>query len=219
MPEDLWVTGDLIDEDRLNNIERSLVIQCTAATHPTDPETGMTIAETDTFETKQYSTATVGFTRPWRMPWGVLGQGANTDRHDGVSGAIIPVAANGFVAPKNRLLNIHWEITYVASTDAGFGASPRFTVQVDTGSGLTDIGDPGTAGTCAYILDGVPVTAAYHPAAKTVSFATPAAATYSFALKAESVSSGGGTAIDIRGDIATTRIEVMDVGAWDNPEP
>lgn len=217
---DLWTPGDNITSARLNNLERTVIIECTSDDRPTDPTPGMTIFETDTHIVQQFASDTVGWVPPWSMPWGLRTQASNNTRVDAVSGPfIVDPAPIGFNSPQNRLLNIHWELTYQAATDSGAGASPRVTVQVDTGSGLADIGDPGTAGVSPYMLDGVPVSDDYHPAGKTVSYVTGIGATFSFALKVESADNGGPTSINLRGDVSVTRLEVHDMGAWDVPAP
>lgn len=112
---------------------------CTSATRPTGTALydGLTIYETDTNETLVYYATPAQWRRPWRMPWGVVGQANVTANQTGIAATVTDLTG--------------LSITWTAVANRRYRATFNGTFQVATGAAndtfvlaYTDNGTPTT---------------------------------------------------------------------------
>lgn len=207
MGYDLFVTGDDITADRLNNLERSAVIQASTSDYPTDPNKWMTASESNGRSLVQWTTTTTGWQLPWSLPWGApVGSSAgNAAVFGGIAGETVVVSANGFECPLNRLIHVVCNATYVGHS-AGT-VSPRFSIYLQV--------DAGTPVVLRTTLDDGITPEFQLTKDCSVTYGTIADGVHTFYLVAHAE---GGSSIDVRGDLALTQISVFDMGPNGAPE-
>jgi hypothetical protein len=83
----VFADGVSLPESDLNVVSRQTVIVCTSLTRPPSPNIGMCVYETDTAEFKVFTSTVLGWTRPWTMPWGIVGQSAEVTSPSGAVGS------------------------------------------------------------------------------------------------------------------------------------
>lgn len=97
------------------------VIICTSSTRPASPVAGMTIFETDTYKTLQYTTATTGWQLPWSQPWGEMAFAQVTAAQTGLSTTVdLTGLSVTFTAVANRkIITTLWIGQWQNITTAG----------------------------------------------------------------------------------------------------
>lgn len=91
---------------------------CTSATRPANPFVGLTIFETDTGNVMTYQSAATGWTPPWNLAWGILGQTPNAVPPAAFSAPTDLAVAPALIFKANRLveISVKWTGGYCGNT-------------------------------------------------------------------------------------------------------
>lgn len=188
-------------EARIAALEAAAEVICTSSTRPTTGLfDGMRIYETDTDEHLVYYSQVPAWRRPWRMPWGFIGEGASTTAtNSGTTGAFADIGPSvTWTAVANR--------RYLLLANMG-----RFN---NANAAITDVRFTDGSGTLLDTIGTINVAAATNYAMSGYTVWSPAAGSQTAKLRA---ASSTGTATVFQTSSVESRLVVVDIGPNGDP--
>lgn len=170
---------------------------CTSSTRPAAPFVGLTIFETDTGNVMTYQSAATGWTPPWNLAWGILGQTPNAVSPAPFSALTDLAVAPAIVFKANRLV----ELAVKWNGGVGGNSVDIFDFRIMEGAAVIDSITQGMKQNGVFWVDGNAFS----------TIVTPTAGAHTYKLAAAR-NSGTGTIQMSNGAGSPNRIVVKDLG-------